>query len=163
MTTRLSVCIATLNRADVIGETLQSIVSQLTDQTELLVVDGASTDATEAVVRRFVREDTRVRYHRLAKNSGVDRDFNTAVELANGEYCWLMSDDDLLKPGAIAMVVKTLARNPSLVVVNAEARTPDLRAVLKHNMLGIAEDETYASGDDEGLFGRAGQYLSFIG
>ena len=42
----LSICIATYNRADFIGETLDSIIRQLTDEVEIVVVDGASTDAT---------------------------------------------------------------------------------------------------------------------
>ena len=38
---RLSICIATLNRAAFIGETLDTIVAQLREDTEVLVVDGA--------------------------------------------------------------------------------------------------------------------------
>jgi glycosyltransferase involved in cell wall biosynthesis len=59
----LSICIATYNRADYIGETLDSIIPQLTDNVELLVVDGASTDNTEDVVRTYT--DPRIRYVRL--------------------------------------------------------------------------------------------------
>jgi abequosyltransferase len=163
VTIRLSICIATLNRADVIGATLQSIASQLAESTELVVVDGASTDATESVVESFTRANPRIRYTRLPANSGVDRDFNTAVEVAAGEYCWLMSDDDLLKPGAIGSVLRALDSHPSLVIVNAETRTPDLARILKGNMLGISGDEIYAPDDWESFFVRAGQYLSFIG
>ena len=46
----LSICIATHNRADYIGETLDSIIPQLTDEVEIVVVDGASTDATRTVM-----------------------------------------------------------------------------------------------------------------
>jgi glycosyltransferase involved in cell wall biosynthesis len=161
--TRLSVCIATFNRAGLIGETLRSIVPQMTDETELVIVDGASTDTTADVVQEFAGADERIRYHRLDKNSGVDKDFNTAVEIARGHYCWLMSDDDLLKPGAVARVMSALESSPSLVIVNAETRTPDLRSVLKPNMLRISQDERYAPSEGEQLFIRAGQYLSFIG
>ena len=40
----LSICISTFNRARYIGETVESIVSQLSDSVELVVLDGASPD-----------------------------------------------------------------------------------------------------------------------
>ena len=65
MQPRLSICIATLNRGAYIGETLDTIVGQLRDDVELVIVDGASKDDTEAVVGRYVAADVRVRYVRL--------------------------------------------------------------------------------------------------
>jgi abequosyltransferase len=47
----LSICIATYNRGGYIGETLDTIIPQLDNDVELLVVDGASTDNTKDVVR----------------------------------------------------------------------------------------------------------------
>jgi abequosyltransferase len=75
----------------------------LDDDIELLVVDGASTDNTEDVVRIFAQKESRLRYVRLSAKGGVDQDFDRSVELACGEYCWLY-DDDLLKPGAVDAV-----------------------------------------------------------
>src|SRR4030042_4622527 len=100
----ISSCIATYNRGQFIGETLDSIVPQLADDVELLVVDGASTDNTENVVRRYIDRDFRVRYVRLPAKGGVDQDYCRAAELARGDFCWLFTDDDLLKPGAVAAV-----------------------------------------------------------
>lgn len=42
---RLSICIPTYNFGEFIGETLDSIVCQATDETEIVIVDGASTFA----------------------------------------------------------------------------------------------------------------------
>ena len=100
----LSICIATYNRAAYIGVTLDSIISQLTDDVELLVVDGASTDSTEEVLHTYIKKSNRIRYIRLAAKGGVDQDYDKSIEFARGEWCWLFTDDDLLKPGAIAAV-----------------------------------------------------------
>ena len=54
MQPRLSICIATLNRGAFIGETLDTIVPQLRDDVELVIVDGASKDNTGEVVGRYV-------------------------------------------------------------------------------------------------------------
>ena len=47
---RLSICMATLNRAAFIGVMIDSILSQMTEEVELVIVDGASTDGTDQVV-----------------------------------------------------------------------------------------------------------------
>ena len=62
---RLAICIATLNRGAFIGETLESIIRQATDEVEIVVVDGASTDNTEEVVRGFQQRWPRLNYLRL--------------------------------------------------------------------------------------------------
>ena len=54
----LSICIATYNRANFIGETLDSIILQLTEDVEVVIVDGASTDNTREVVESYVKNNT---------------------------------------------------------------------------------------------------------
>lgn len=51
----LSICIATYNRADFIGQTLDSIVSQNCDGVELVIVDGNSTDLTPQIMSNYVK------------------------------------------------------------------------------------------------------------
>lgn len=159
----LSICIATLNRAAFIGETLESIIPQLTSETELVVVDGASTDSTESIINEYASRVPNLRYIRLEKNSGVDQDYSTAVERAGGKYCWLMTDDDLLKPGAVDAVLAEVRKGYSVVIVNAEVRGSDLCIVLEEKLLTFEADRIYRPGDDERLFTDVGGYLSFIG
>jgi len=159
----LTICIATYNRADYIAETIESIITQLSDDIELLVVDGASTDDTENVVRRYAANDERIRYVRLAKKGGVDQDYCKSVELASGEYCWLFTDDDLLKPGAVAAVTAAINYGTSLIVVNAEVCDNKLANILKPRKIVAYTDKTFASNEMERLFTEALTHLSFIG
>lgn len=160
---RLSVCIATFNRARFIRETLDAIVPQLTSEVELVVVDGASTDGTADLMEDYLHRSAGIVYRRESANCGVDRDFDKAVQYARGEYCWLMSDDDILVPDAIATVLASLADRPELVVVNAEIRTRDLSAVLKPNQLELCADCEFGAAEHGRLFAAAANYLSFIG
>ena len=161
--TRLSVCIATFNRSKFIGETLDGLMAQAPPDLEVVVLDGGSTAATEQIVSDYARRYPAVRYFRQPTNMGVDRDFDNAVQRATGEYCWLMSDDDLLKPGALQRVVEETARGYDLIIVNAESRTNDLSSVLIPNLLKLDEDRTYGAADGDRLLGDTGRYLSFIG
>lgn len=162
-TPRLSICIATLNRACFIGETLDTIVGQLQPGTELLIVDGASTDDTSMVVAPYVAAHARVRYLRLDQNSGVDQDYDLAISHARGDYCWLMTDDDLLKPGAVARVLAVLDGRRELVVVNTEVRTADFTSPISGALVLANADREYAPEDADRLLEDTAHALSFIG
>lgn len=160
---RLSLCIATFNRARFIGETLDALLPQLSADVEIVVVDGASTDNTAEVMAGYLLRHPRVVYRREAENSGVDRDFDKAVQYARGDYCWLLSDDDILVPDAVATVLERLAGEPEVLVVNAEVRSKDLSIVLKPSLLRLSCDSDFGAQDQERFFAAAASYLSFIG
>jgi abequosyltransferase len=163
VTPRLSICIATYNRGRFIGETLDSILAQMAPDVELLVVDGASTDDTFAVMSQYLSRHPEIRYFREALNSGVDRDYDKAVGYAKGEYCWLMSDDDLVKPGAIQSVLASLDGASELIVLNSEIWNADFSEKLLERRLRLATDANYSVGDKEPLFVATANQLGFIG
>lgn len=163
MNPRLSLCVATLNRADYLQSTLERLVPALSEEVELVVVDGASSDNTQAVVESFADRCEQVRYFREADNGGVDQDYDKSVVYARGEYCWLISDDDLLAEDALQQVLRRLEGNPSLVIVNSEQRSADLALLLAERSLPIESDEIYPPEAWQELCARIGRYLSFIG
>lgn len=114
----LSVCIPTRNFGAFIGETLSNIVSQAPEDVQIVVVDGASTDNTESVVRRFQATFPRLVFHRRERNTGLDRDLAFAVELAEGTYCWLMSSDDVVKPHAIDRILQEIQLGHDVYLCN---------------------------------------------
>ena len=162
MTPRLSICISTRNRAAFLGETLASIVPQLTPQVELVIFDGASTDNTAEIVQS-VATSPQVRYIRAETNSGVDADYDKCVEHSTGEFCWLMTDDDLLEPDAISQVVTALRDDLDLIVANAAVWDATFASVLVPRLLDWTADREYQSGEAEKLFRDVADYLTFIG
>ncbi len=159
----LSICIATFNRSAFIGRTLESIIHQAPEDVEIVIVDGGSSDNTTEVVEAFRKRFSGIRYFRQETNMGVDRDFNTAVELARGEYFWLMSDDDVLKPGAIRNVLEKLGCGYGLIVVNAEVRDATLERVLDGKRLQVDSDCVYRAHENSRFFSDVASYLTFIG
>jgi len=160
---RLSICIATRNRGSFIGATLESIIWQATEQVEIVVLDGGSTDNTGEVVRKYQTGFPGLRYFPQNVNGGVDQDFAKAVDLAQGEYCWLFSDDDLLRPGAIQAVLDAIAGQYGLIIANAEVRDADLSKVLEPQRLLLDADRIYKSNEGHQLLADIGSYLTFIG
>lgn len=117
----------TRNRARFIGEALESVISQAGDNVEIVIVDGASTDNTTEVVQRYQQKFKNLVYYRQEKNGGVDRDMAKAIELARGEYCWLFSDDDSLKSGAIKRILKEIESGYEIYLCNVTACNLNMR------------------------------------
>lgn len=149
---KLSVCIPTFNRAAFLAETLRSVLDQSTRLIEVVVCDNASTDDTEQVVRGVAACHENVRYVRQPRNVGMDENFDCAVTSASGEYCWLMPDDDVLRPGAMARILALLASDFSLLVVNCEIRDMSLGRIIKRSCLSFEHDRLYAAGEQDRLF-----------
>ena len=118
---KLSICIPTYNRAQFIVETIQSVISQAGDNVEIVIVDGASTDNTTEVVNGFRQNFSNLIYYCSEKNMGVDRDMARTIELSRGDYCWMLSDDDLLKPGAINRILEEIGSGYEIYLCNVTA------------------------------------------
>lgn len=160
---RLSICIATRNRCALLTETLSSILAQIDDRVEIVVVDGASSDETQQAMENLVSKYPQVRYFREEENGGIDRDYDKAVGFAVGTYCWLMSDDDLFLPGAIERVMAATEHTPSLIVVDAEVRDEHQSEVLLERRMELTEDRYYGTVELEALFRATARQLTFIG
>jgi abequosyltransferase len=115
---KISICMPTRNRAGFIGAALDSVISQADDRVEIVIVDGASTDGTQAVVDKYRQKFSGIVYCRQEKNGGVDMDMAKAITTARGEYCWLLSDDDALKPGAIQRMLEEAASGYEIFLTN---------------------------------------------
>lgn len=111
----LSICIPTLNRSallKVILENLERETASYLDQIEIVVADNASTDNTAEVVRQ---SPLPIVYGRQECTLGFARNvlFSTAG-LASGEFCWVIGDDDLVLPGGVARVLKSMRDAPDV-------------------------------------------------
>ena len=160
---KLSICIATFNRAQFIGATLDSILGQMEHGVEIIIVDGASQDNTREVISQYLSCHPTIRYYREEENAGVDRDYDKAVGYASGEYCWLMPDDDLLVPGAILRILKIIDGTVELLVVNSEIWNADFSRNLRERTLDFHEDKDYRAENPEKVFTELASCLSYIG
>ena len=128
------------------------------------MLDGGSTDETQSVIDEFRPQLPQLIYQRQNEPGGVDKDFDAAVGLATGEYCWLMSDDDALQPGALDAVLARLGGEAlSVLLVNAAICNADFSEVLRERFIDAEGDRRYPPDASERFFVETGNYLSFIG
>jgi glycosyltransferase involved in cell wall biosynthesis len=159
----LSICMATYNRGAYIAETLTSIFSQLRGDVELIVVNGNSPDDTAKVLASLVDAGHPMRVFNEVENGGVDKDYDKAVSYARGRYCWLMTDDDVLVPGAVERILAAIGAEPDLIVCNAGMWNGDLKTVIRPDFLDIGSDLTFGPGMQVAAFELVAPFLSFIG
>lgn len=131
---KLSICIPTYNFGAFIGQTLDSIVSQVQPGVEVVVLDGGSTDDTEAVVKAHTLRFPQVSYVRQATRGGIDRDMARCVDLASGEYCWLFSSDDIMKPGAIQRVLSEIESGLDLYLCGLTLCDKQMNILMDHEV-----------------------------
>jgi len=108
---QVTIAIPTYNRERLLEASLRSALDQTYPEFEILVLDNASTDNTEAVVRAF--DDGRLRYVRNATNIGLFRNWNRAVELNRSPYLTVLQDDDKLLPDFLQESVTALESHPT--------------------------------------------------
>lgn len=113
---KLSICIPTYNRASHLANCLNSIIlcnSQSEFKFQVCVSDNCSDDKTEAVVRH-AQSILDIKYHKNNSNLGIPRNFLNVVSMADGEFIWLIGDDDLLMPKAIEDLYKLIDEHPGV-------------------------------------------------
>lgn len=87
-----------MNRARQLAEAIESCLKcDLPNQTEILIVDNASSDNTEQVVRDLREKyGANIEYIHLVENIGAGRARNKAMEYATGEYMYFLDDDAIV-------------------------------------------------------------------
>jgi len=115
----VSVIIPAFNAQDLIGETIESILSQTYNNLEVIVVDDGSIDGTAAVVKGFGK---RVRYYYEENSGGCAVPRNTGILRSSGDFLCFLDADDLLTDDRIARQVEFMERHPEVGIVFCDYR-----------------------------------------
>lgn len=112
---KVSICIPTYNRADILPYAVNSVLNQTYTNFELLICDDASPDNTAEVVSQW--SDPRIRYIRHPQNIKRSRNMRSGYEAANGDYFIKFDDDDALTPTFLEKSVAVLDTHPEVDLV----------------------------------------------
>jgi len=115
---KVSIIIATFNREDFIVETIESVKKQTLTNWEMIIIDDASTDNTERVVKKFIGGDSRIKYFKNATNLGISKSRNRGLSLATGTYIAPLDSDDIwLDIDKLKKQVEFLDMNPDYALI----------------------------------------------
>jgi GT2 family glycosyltransferase len=105
-----SVIVPTFNGAHLLPNCLDSLLRQTYAPLEVIVADGASRDATQAVLARYPS----VRLLALRQNRGFTGNVNAGLRAARGEVLLLLNNDAEPEPDWVAHCVEALLQQPEL-------------------------------------------------
>jgi len=109
---RVSVIIPTYGGADFLGEAIQSVLDQTFKDFELIVVNDASPDDTDGVIKRF--NDPRLRYIKHEQNRGVGHARKNGILQSFGEIIANLDQDDLFHPEKLQLHVDYFDKHPEV-------------------------------------------------
>lgn len=141
----LSVLIPTHNAGTYLDEALQSVVSQLDAQAEVLVFNDGSTDQSAEVLERWkALQDAahaqghgpQLRVWHQDPSAGVSAARNALLEAARGQWLWFIDADDRLRPGAVAQLQRLVQHKPELQVVVVDHAVLRAAPSWKHRVRG---------------------------
>ena len=126
---KVSVIVPTYNRAHMITEAIESVLSQTFKDFELIIVDNYSTDDTESIVKSYV--DKRIRYFKNQNNGLVSINRNYGIQKSGGEYIAFLDDDDLWLPEKLEKQVELLDSSKQLGLVYSNSYVIDSNGYLR--------------------------------
>ena len=122
----ISIIVPTHNRATLLPQAINSVLSQTSEDWELVIVDDGSTDKTGEVLARY--DDSRIRVLRHPENRGVTAAKNTGLDNVRGEWFTILDDDDEILPEAVEVLLATAEQTGAAAITCncADSRTGEM-------------------------------------
>jgi len=122
----ISVCIATYNGEKYIKEQLQSVLSQLSENDEVIISDDCSTDHTLEIIKDM--EDYRIKIFEGKRFASPILNFENALFHSKGDYIFLCDQDDVWLPSKVKNTLPYLLEY-DLVVSDCKIVDKDLNVI----------------------------------
>lgn len=118
----VSIIIPTYNRALIISETINSILSQTYTNWECIIVDDGSTDNTEEIVLAFSKINSSIKYFKRPNHliKGPNSSRNFGFSKSNGEIINWFDSDDIYLSSALQKIIDAYTENIDVVIAKLE-------------------------------------------
>jgi glycosyltransferase involved in cell wall biosynthesis len=118
----VSIITPSYNQAPYLEYTIRSVLGQNYQPLEYIIVDGASTDGSQEIIKRYSKKIT---WWVSEPDRGQADAINKGFSVANGEIIGWVNSDDIYLPGAVKQAVEILTNQPELGLVYSDAITID--------------------------------------
>ena len=111
---KISVALAAYKGERYIAEQLDSIISQLGENDEIIVCDDYPQGDTCGIVKKYINQDKRIRYIE-GEGKGVVRNFENALKACSGDVIFLCDQDDVWLPDKVSCVMAEIQKGADIV------------------------------------------------
>ena len=131
---KVSVITTLYNYRNYIGDCIQSFLDQNFEDSEMIIVDDASTDDPYEIIKRY--KDKRVKYIHLKKNGNYSHAKNVGIKVSDSDILVMLDADDMLTKDSIKVRYKKLMKGYDFVhgpCLNFKKRKPLVRNRIWNN------------------------------
>ncbi|MDJ0900169.1 MAG: glycosyltransferase [Xenococcus sp. MO_188.B8] len=121
MVKSLTVLMSIYNGETYLATAIESILSQTFTNFDFLIVDDASTDKSSIILKKFARQDSRIKIITNKQNQGLAYSLARGVEAATTPWIARMDADDIAIRDRLAKQMKYLEENPDIDILGSYA------------------------------------------
>lgn len=119
----LTIAIPTWNRGSILELSLQRLLPQISkynDEIELIISDNDSDDNTNEVIVKYLHEFNLINsiHFKQLNNTGYYGNFKKCKELSNGNFFWLLSDNEIVNDNLIEFIINLLNRESNISAIH---------------------------------------------
>jgi len=119
----ISIIIPTFNVEKTLQKCLESIITQNTNDIEICIVDGGSTDQTLEIIKRYQLDSPYIKWI-SESDKGIYDAMNKGVDLCSGNWIYFLGSDDSLQNQNVLREVKSvIERNPKSLFLYGDILT----------------------------------------
>ena len=117
---KISIIIPVYNTSLFLSECIESIINQSYQNFEIIFINDQSPDDSEIIIKKYQKDDHRIKLINNSKNLGVAESRNIGLKIANGNYVYLMDSDDFLAPNSLKIMVENICKtNAEILLIDA--------------------------------------------
>ena len=141
----ISICIPTFNRARFLKECLASLTAQFSNleiknSVNITILDNQSADNTEEIAQTFTSRFSNVKYICDSEKRGLIPGIIKVASLADGEYIWVFSDDDIQANNSLEVVIDFIKKHKTDLVLCNLIGFSDNSPIQYKNLLKVKEN-----------------------
>lgn len=145
---KLSILIPTFNRVEHLKKRLDYLRNEQIDSeyVEIIISDNGSTDGTNYLLKEYNFEGIKTFSHK--ENMGFQWNFKFLIDQAQGEFIWIIGDDDRLKKGIISSIVNELNSGKNLAHIFINYSVVENEKIIRERQYPKSKDLFYEKGSD---------------
>lgn len=137
----LSIIMATHNNGILVSDAIMSVINNMPDACELIVINDGSTDDSDSIIREITQNNDRIHYHYQAQ-SGVSAARNRGIAMSQGEYLAFIDGDDLYSADFFNIIMPILeGQRYDIIAYESTRSLDDFIAAQKNRPQNIIETD----------------------
>lgn len=124
---RISIIIPVHNEEEYLEKCLNSIIFQINEQDEIILINDNSQDSSEEICKKFAEQYNNIKFENGAYG-GPSKTRNIGIKMATGKYIMFVDSDDYLKNNYISRMIKDIEKY-ELRVCSYYFEYPDIKKI----------------------------------